>query len=260
MGQLTCWRRARRCQLRLAQARGSLAGAALLVLALGVSGLLLSTQATSAAPARAAAVSPFKGRPTRTPRPALTPTAPAAPSPTPTMPGIVGPTAVPTAATTPAAPTAAATGTSSPGAGTGGQGGSRGGGAQANAAPLGWLAGWGLGVVIAGALGLVACIVLLFRVAARDSRQTAFAPPAPRTTPARLNQLHHLLPTRQAAPLMTAGEAAEPPPEADDGWQPLPPAPETPPSTPLKPPRWMIEAGLLKEETGELPAEQPPEP
>lgn len=253
MGQLTRWLRTTRSRLRLAQARGCLAGAALLMLALGMSGLLLPMLAASAAPARAAAaVSPLKGRPTRTPRPTSTPTATAAPSPTPTATGGVSPTAVPTATATAAASTAAATG-------TGGQAGSDDGGAQADAAPLGWLAGWGLGAVIVGMLGLAACIVLLNRVAARNSRQAAFASPTHRTTPARLNQLHHLLPTRQAAPPLTAGEAAEPPLE-DDEWQPVPPALETPPATPLKPPRWMIEAGLLKEETGELPAEQPPEP
>lgn len=259
MGQLTRWLRATRCLLRLARARGTLAGAALLMLTLGVAGLLLPMLAVSPAPVRAAAVvSPLKGHPTRTPRPTRTLTATAAPSPTPTAPGTVGPTAVPTAAPTPAAPTAAATGTGSPG--VGGQDGSRDSSTQAGAALLGWLAGWGLGAVIAGALGLAVCLALLKRVTARDSRWAAFGSPAHRTTPARLNQLHHLLPARQAAPPLGAGEAGEPPLEEDDEWQPLPSAQEPPPSAPLKPPRWMIEAGLLKGETGELPAEQPPEP
>jgi hypothetical protein len=46
----------------------------------------------------------------------------------------------------------------------------------------------------------------------------------------------------------------------DDAWTPLLSPQEAPPSAPIKPPRWLIDAGLLKDDTGELPAQEPPEP
>ena len=45
------------------------------------------------------------------------------------------------------------------------------------------------------------------------------------------------------------GEAQE------DGWE-LLPTQELPASSPLNPPRWLIEGGLFKEKTGKQPAER----
>jgi hypothetical protein len=77
-----------------------------------------------------------------------------------------------------------------------------------------------------------------------------FAPP----TRARLNQLYQLLPARQAAPIGEAEELAEPQLEEDPGWQPLPLQQETGQPSLIKPPRWLIDAGLLPAASGEWPA------
>jgi hypothetical protein len=208
----------------------------LLTLALFIAGLLLITPAASAAPAPVrveaeAAALPFSHRPTRTP------------TPTPTS----KPTRTPTARPTTVAPTLAATQTVHHGT-HGGQARSANGGAQAAGSSLGVLLGWGLGALVVALLVFGLVLVLFTRRTARKP-QPAFAPRVPGPTQARLTQLHQLLPTRKAAPLVEEG----------DTWEPLPSGQETPAAAPLKPPRWMIEAGLLAEDTGEPPAVNPPE-
>jgi hypothetical protein len=90
-------------------------------------------------------------------------------------------------------------------------------------------------------------ILLLTRRSTRGAQPPPFALPA--RDAARPWQ-QRVLPGRRAQAL----------PEEDDVWDPLPPLPEPPASAPLKPPGWMIEAGLLKEESGEWPAADPQGP
>jgi hypothetical protein len=103
-------------------------------------------------------------------------------------------------------------------------------------------------------LGFSVFLVLFTRRAAREPQQPAFPPPPQKPARARLNQLRQMLPARHAAPPAAAGEAAAPTLGEGYTWEPLPPLHEAPVSPPLKPPPWMIEAGLMKEDTGELPA------
>ena len=145
-------------------------------------------------------------------------------------------------------PTLAAIQTVHPGS-RGGQAGSGNGGAQAADGSLGALLGWGLGALVVALLAFGLFLVRFTRRMARQHQQPAFAPPVPGPTPARLTQLHQVLPAREAAPLLEEG----------DTWEPRPPGQETPSVSALKPPRWMIEAGLLKEDTSDQPAADPPE-
>lgn len=252
MRQLPRFLTVARFRLRLVLVQGVLAGAVLLILGLGVSGSFFSAPAASAAPAEAA-VSAFKPRPTRTRMPPIhTPT----PTPTPTATAAPVPTATPMKKPV-AAITAVGSGTARSGAGGGGSAGSGDGGADA---PLGSLLVWGLGALVIALLGFGGFIVLFSRRAARGPQQPAFAPPARQPTRARLNQLHQLLPARPPTSPPSAEDTVEPMAGEDDAWTPLLSPQEAPPSAPIKPPRWLIDAGLLKDDTGELPAQEPPEP
>ncbi len=237
----------------LAYRRKMLAGAALLLLALGLAGLL-AVPAISAAPAQAGAEQAtalsLKGRPTRTPKPRRTPTptVTTAPNPTPTATAALSPTATLTTTAT-ALPTAAASATANAGANGGGQAGSGDGETLADGVSLGWLLMWGA-VALAALLGFVWFVLLFRRRAASAPEPSPFAPPARQPSRARLNQLHQLLPARRPTPL-PAKQAV--PPEPGRDWEPLPPVDETPSSSLPRPPRWLIEAGLLKD-SAELPA------
>ncbi len=219
MMRLPQWLTARR------QRRSMLAGAALLILALALLGLLAIPAASADASAGlAAAVGPFKP-PTRTPRATRTPTptvtATPSPTPTPTAALAASPTAAPTAI--PATPTA--TETVKPGASSGGQDTID--NAPTADAPSGPLLGWGLAALLVALLGFGGFMVLLTRRPTASSR---------------------------------AAQGQGEPLEQDQGWEPLIPTRELPAATPLKPPRWMIEAGLLKEDSAELPAADRQEP
>jgi hypothetical protein len=119
------------------------------------------------------------------------------------------------------------------------------------------------------AVGFVLLMRLLTRRTARQHQRTTLAPLAPRPTPARLTQLHQVLPAREAAPRLSAegeaeplleeGDSWEPLPEEDDSWEPLPPPWETPSSAPLKPPRWLIESGWLNRDARDQSAPDAPE-
>ena len=237
-GPWTRWPPAIHFRPKRAPVSGRLAGVTLLTLALFVAGLLLNPPAASAAPAQVrvegqAAALPISHRPRRTPTP--TPTATVVPTPTAT------PTTMATVTPTAATPTMHA--------GThGGQSGSASGGAQTADDSLGALLGWGLGALVVALLVFGLVLVLFTRRTARQSQRPAFASPVPGPTQARLTQLHQVLPTREAAPLLEEGTT----------WELLPPSQETPASSPLPPPRWMIEAGLLTENTGDQPAADPP--
>jgi hypothetical protein len=236
-------------RLRPAPVRGALAGGIFLSLALVVSVLLLfpptvSTPVPPAKPGQAAAISPFQIRPRRTPRP----------TPTPTRTPQLTPTQSPTVAPNPTAlPTGTATdaGTLDSSAQTGETSGSGKGGAQPAKFSPGILLGWG-----AGMLALVAFSVFILLFARRASlaeRQLLSAPHTQQPTRARLNQLRQLLPGRQAALPMSA-EITKLPLEEDQDWEALPPLQGTPSLAPLKPPRWLIEAGLITADTGEWSA------
>lgn len=241
------WRIATRFRQRQTLVRGALLGV-LLSLALCVSGLLLIPPAATAAAApaqgqREAAAPLFSPRPTRTPRPTQTATVAPSPTATPTL-----------------APTATATRTGSVGTHPGGQTGTRATGAQTTASPLGEWLWWGLGVLVLALLGLGGFLLLVTRRTARASQTPEFAPHAPPPTRARLNQLHQLLPARDVAPPLAPWQAAAPLLEEDHAWNPLPPPQQPLMWAPLSPPRWLIEAGLLKGETKEQPVGDPLEP
>jgi hypothetical protein len=249
MKHLSYLRAVLRFRLRLASVRGMLAGGIFLSLALVVAGLFLflPTISTSVPPARAgqaAVTSPYQIRPRRTPRPTPPPTPTPRPTSTPTV--APSPTALPTE-------TATAAGTLDSSAQAGDASGSGKEDAQADGVSPGTLLGWGLGALAVGVFGTF--ILLFTRRTARAEQQLPFAPPTKKPTQARLNQLYRLLPARQAT-LSSAAERAEPEPlpEADHDWEPLPPLQETSTMSPLKPPRWLIEAGLLKADSGEWPA------
>ncbi|GEM_PF-2847259 len=270
--------------MRLEHWRSILAGAALLALALMASWLLMAPSGASAeggaGPGTAVAYSnqrPPTHTPTHGPTPTSTatptqtatatssPTATAtrAPTPTPTRTG--GSNSPPTATTTPhpAAPSATATPTESPpatatanvAAGGSGSPGSGDDTIQASDTPPGLLV-WGVGALVLLIFG--GLIVLFVRLAPPQEQRTLDL--LTRTSA----QAHPNLPARQArrgrraAPPTPAGGAAEPPKEGQL-WK-LPPPQEPRPQAPLKPPRWLIDAGLLKEDTGEQPAKDAREP
>lgn len=211
-----------------------LAGVALLALALGAAGLFYSIPAAQASVGPGAAAAPFRPHPTRTPRPTRTPTptptATATPTPSPTATLAPTRTAVPTTAATAAAASKAKLDASREVDDSGSQ-----------AVSGGSLLAWGVGMMLAVGLGLGVFAVLLARRASR-AQQPAFAAPAGRPDAKRLNQLYHPLPARSSAPQV----------DEDEGWEPLTLPEEPPPLAAPKPPRWLIEAGLLKDETGEL--------
>ncbi len=237
--------RVNRFRRTLLPVRGTLAGGILLFLALGMSGLFFSPPAASARSASAgmepAVTSPFKGRPTHTPTP--TPTA----QPTPTSIVIPSPTAPPTQ-------TALATVTADQGTKREGAPGAGKGQAQSASSASNLLLGWGLGALV-GLGAVFGVFILLFtRRTARLEQRTPFAPPSHRPARVRLNYLHRLLPVRQALPMAAMDRTAELL-EEDQDWQPLPPLQEEVSPPPLKPPRWLIDAGLLPGDTGtRLPA------
>lgn len=248
MEDVTPWRTATRYRQRQTQIRGVLLGVLLLSLALAACGLLLTSLAASATSVPVlvqgeAAPPLFRPRPTRTPRPTQTATVAPSPTATPTL-----------------APTATATGTGSVGTHPGGQAGTGAAGTQTTASPPGALLMWGLGVLVIALLGFGGFLVLLTRRTARASQPSEFAPRAPRPTLARLNQLHQLLPARHVAPPLAPGHAAEPLLEENHAWNPLAPRQKPLMWAPLNPPRWLIEAGLLKGETEEQSAGYPLEP
>jgi hypothetical protein len=219
-------------RLRQTQQRRVLMSPLLLVLLLGLVGLLCLTQAIfseslQASEGLTAPVAPFKGRPTRTPRP--TPTSKPAPTPT---------------ATTPTVQTAVPTGTAQPSARSGGQAGPDG-GAQAPDAPPGWLPWWGGGVLVGTLLIFGAFLWLFIRRTTRQESSPVFVSPAQRLK-------LHWRSTRRLWP-WGARERGAPAPETDQGWE-LLPTQELPSPLPFTPPRWLIDAGLLKRETGDPPA------
>lgn len=255
MGHGTRWRGAIRFLPERTPVRGVLVGLALLTLALGATGLCLTTPAAAPAHVRVAgeaAAPAFRPRPTRTPPPTSTP------MPTPTVTIAPSPTVTPTALPTTTAPTAAATGTSGSGTTPTGQAGS---GAEAaqTPSPLGALLGWGLGALVVAVLGFGVLLVLFTRRTARAKQHPAFALPAQRAARARLNQLHQLLPTRQGEPPLAAGGTAETRREEGHAWEPLGSPPKPPRPVPLQPPRWLIESGWLKGDYGDLPTADPQE-
>jgi hypothetical protein len=103
-------------------------------------------------------------------------------------------------------------------------------------------------VLVAGS-GFGLLFVLFARHASRI-QQPVFGVPTGQAGYKRLNQLYRPLPARSSAP-----QGKE-----DEDWEVLTPPEEPPPPAALKPPRWMIEAGLLRDETGELFAADPQEP
>lgn len=223
-----------------------LAGATLLTLALAVSGLIL--------PASAASAAPFKPPP----RPTATPTQPrSTPTPRPTATTAPGPTAT-AAATAPAA----ATSTAHPGTNTGGTNGAGSTQSQSAASLLWSSLLWGLGAVVVALLMLGAFIWLFARRAARErQQQSAFPDYARAPSRERLNQLYQMLPSRNVpAPTEEEREAAETP-LAEEDTAPLwtSPSEVSWPSSP-RPPQWLTEAGLLKDNTLKDSAKkQPPE-
>lgn len=251
-GQAPSWPLVTPCRLTLTWRVSVLAEIMLITLLLGVLVLLLSTPAASAAPAhtlmgRGAAISPLKPRPTRTPtptsNPSPTPTATATPKPTSSPTAPVAPS--PTALSTPTAtliPTAAPTAKGSPDTSNGESNGPGDGEAQ-TATPLrGALLWWGMGALVVVMLGFGGVLMLFTRRAAQVSRSLDFATSAQRPTPARLNHRNQMLPAHDTVPpLTTEGRS------------------ETMAAAPTKPPRWLIEAGLLKEDTQERPAVDPQE-
>lgn len=255
MKRLTRWAPAscfRREQVRLGSVL--LAGVTLLTLVLVVSGLMLFTPAASAA-------APFRPPP----RPTATPTA--QPTSTPTPRPTAAATPRPTATTAPtAAPKLAATSTVHPGTNTGGTAGAGAGGTQTTASLLLSSLIWGLGAIAVTLLIFAAFIWLSARRAARERQQRpdpAFAPHVQGPSRARLNQLHQQLPARTASSPMPGDDEQEA--EATliaegDTWQPLSPSQERPGSAPLKPPRWLIESGLLKDSAQERSPEAQQEP
>lgn len=236
MGNVPLWRGATRCHRRRAPVRGALVRV-LLMLALGVAGLLLLPPATSAAVAPAQGQREDAAPLVRPPRPTRTP------PPSPTATDAPSPTATPTLA-----PTATATSTSRAGTHAGGQPGAA--GAQTTAPPLGAGLWWGLGVLVLALLGFGGFLVLVTRRTARVPQPAGGAPQAQHATRARLNQLRQVLPARHVAPPQAAGRTAEPLLEADSPWKPLSPPQKPLMWAPLSPPRWLIEAGLLQEESG----------
>ncbi len=270
--------------MRLEHWRSILAGAALLALALMASWLLIAPSGASAdggaGPGTTVSYSnqrPPTHTPTHGPTPTSTatssptatatssPTATAtrAPTPTPTRTGGSGSPPTATTAPHPAAPSATATPTEFPtataavnvAAGGSGSAGSGDEPAPASDTPPGLLV-WGLGALVLLIFG--GLIALFVRLAPPQEQRTLDV--LTRTSA----QMRPNLPARQArrgrraAPPMPAGGAAEPPKEGQL-WK-LPPPQEPRPQAPLKPPRWLIDAGLLKGDTGEQPAKDSQEP
>lgn len=254
MKQLT--RRAPVSPFRLGSARLGgvlLAGVMLLSLALMVSGLMLVDPVVSAA-------APFK------PPPRPTATATTRPTATPTRRPTATAASSPTRAATPttaARPTAATTATARPGASTGGTAGAGTGGTQPAASFWRSSLLWGAAAMVA-ALAVFGLFLWLFTRRAARERQQQLAPAsrAQGAARTRLNQLHQLLPARPASPPTSRGDEAEPAEvlvDEEDASQPQPPQ-ELPWSSSPRPPRWLIEAGLLKGSTGKQPPKAQPEP
>jgi hypothetical protein len=267
MRSLIYWPTAARFKLRRAPLRGALAGAALPVLALGMIGLI-TTPAASAAPAQPTANlrPPRTPPPTRTPTPTHipspppthTPTPTHTPSPTPTSTRTPRPTATPIRTAT-ATPTARAAGTGNLGT-PGGSSTRPGDGSPAADARSGSLLLWGLGGLVAAALAVGTIVVLVMLRMNRAEQRPAFVPPAPRAAGPWRTEFRQVRPGLLALPSMPAEKTEEALPEEDDGWEELTYSQQIPSVTPLQPPRWMIDAGLLKEETGERPAADQQEP
>jgi hypothetical protein len=118
------------------------------------------------------------------------------------------------------------------------------------------LLAWGLGAL---ALLVFGALIALFVRLTPPQEQPVFDSSIQKPGHARLNKARQVRPERHAAQPMPAGDAAEPPLKEGQLWK-LPPPEEPRPQAPLKPPRWLIDAGLLKEETGNLPAEDSREP
>ena len=235
-------------RLRWRRAQGVLAGVALLMLALGVIGLCFSIPAAQASRGSGAAAAAFRPHPTRTPRPTNTPTPTKTATPTPTP----KPTHTPTPTATPvprqtAVPTTAATTVGTSTANHSGSSGADDSGSQATTS-AGSLLVWGMVLVLVAGSGFGLLFVLFARHASRI-QQLAVDVPIGQAGYKRLSQLYRPLPARPSAPQG----------EEDEGWEVLTPPEEPPPPPALKPPRWMIEAGLLKDETGELFAADPQE-
>ena len=221
-------------RLGLAQQRHVLVGVALPILVLLIAGVLLFTQAAFSRPAhageeRAAAVAPFKGRPTRTP----TPTPTSKPGPTPTITVTTDPTRVPTGIVRPG------TGSSGP-AGPGGED------IQTPEVATDAPPWWGLMVLVGTLLVFSTFIILFTRRQTHQHLSPALISPPQKARQRRLSALSQMLPTRHTPP-----QGRE---DVGDSRLEARQTRESVPSPPIKPPRWLIEAGLLKDETGELPA------
>jgi hypothetical protein len=228
------WPVVTRLRLGLARQQNVLTGVALPILLLGIAGPLLFTQAAFSLPAhahvgRAAAVGPFKGRPTRTP------------TPTPTSTPVLTPTVTVTTD-----PTRAPTGTEQPSTGSIDSAGPGGEGRQTPTVPADAAPWWGLGVLVGTLLVFGAFILLFIRRTAHQNQSPALVSPPQKGRQGRPIPYSQMLPTRQA-PQQAGEDAGDALREECQAWEPVP-------SAPLKPPRWLIEAGLLKEETGDLPA------
>jgi hypothetical protein len=267
MGPFPHRRTATRLRPGSAYWRSVLAGVILLALILGASGLLISSLVTST-PSASARVAQVEAIPSHTPKPTRTPHGPPAtatptPIPSATIPpspptpttGAPAPTATPPAAMATMAPTAAATRTLNPGAGRAGSAGSGGDSTPAADGPPGSL------VLGLAALALLAFGVFMLletrRVSRKEQRKEqprTLPAAAQKTAPARLNQRHQVLPMQKAAPPKSAEDTAAR--RLEQGCTRKPPlTPQETLPTSLKPPRWLIDAGLLKEDQWDLPAE-----
>lgn len=123
---------------------------------------------------------------------------------------------------------------------------------------------WGLGGMVAALLICGICIWLFARRPLREYQpQPAFTSALHASSRQRLNQLHHVLPARKGAPppsIQAGQQTAEPRSDEEAAGQPSASSQELPWATVPKPPQWLIDAGVLKQDGSEHPPGMQQEP